>query len=166
MSTIRNYRIGNLAANHRKKVDGNWRSFRFGDELGLTDEQFKSGKYTHLQLEPVFGTETKKVHVPAAEPEQPLSGTGTSQGGDGTQPVTGLNGTSTDKDNGGGSDDDTEVTDAKVKALLQEVKDSKVDDGTFATAREKVIALDLFEADTLPDTKKGVIEALESLIEE
>lgn len=165
MSTTRNYVIGNRAANHRKKIDGNWRSFRYGDEIPVTDEQFKSGRLSHLQLTPVLGTQTTDdttVHVPASVVE-PISGTGTGQGGNGssTQPVTdGTGGT------GGATTEDDEVSDEKIKALLEEVKASKVDDGTFAAAREKVIALDLFEADTLPDTKKGVIEALESLIEE
>lgn len=163
------FRIENRAAKHRRKVDGVWRSFGFGDQLDLTTEQFNSGKYDHLRLKPLYATQVSDddsvVHVPAATPVEPISGTGTGQGGDGssTDPIT-PNPDDADKDPAGGGEDDADISDAKVKALLQEVKDSKVDDGTFAVAREKVVALDLFEADTLPETKKGVIEALESLI--
>jgi hypothetical protein len=150
-----NYRITNRSANHRRKIDGNWRSFRFGDEIELSDEQFRSGKYSHLKLEPVFDTAAKETQEP--DLKAPVEGTGTGQGGNGssTTPVN-------QDDNGG----DNELDQEGIKALLEEVKESKVDDGTFAVARQKVIDADLFEADTLPETKKGVIEALEDLIEE
>lgn len=55
------------------------------------------------------------------------------------------------------------ISEEDLNELIQEVDDSKVGDGTFEAARERVIAADLFEADTLPETKSGVLEALKAL---
>lgn len=152
------FRIMNTAANHRMKIDGAWKSFRFGDEITLTQQAFQSGAYNNLMLQPVYATQVAQDQSPIdpdTDPKAnstitPAAPTGNGEGeGNQSAPV---------KED----EDDNTVSEEKVEELLDRAKEAKVDDGSFEKVRQEIVELDLF--DNLPETKKGVIEALEELL--
>lgn len=140
------FQITSRPANHRRKESNGWKSYRYGDQISLTQAQYDSGNYNHLGLRQLGATaiidpgdETPVVQKPVKTDVD-------------------------DTDAGNNEDDNAELTREQIEALLADVKDSKVDDGTFEIARDAIIEADLFES--LPETKKGVIEALEALLKD
>lgn len=174
MATKQTYRITKRGATLRRKEEGKWVVYSADEnnQIQLTQAQYESGAYSHLGLQSL--TSTSVVDDAGDGFQESLGGqenlrpnppvTDTVNDGsrtpDGNQERTVI----TDDDGNGGGGSTDENTD-EVDRLIEAVENSKVGDGSFEKARQQVIAADLFEEDTLPDTKSGVLDALKSLKE-
>lgn len=138
----RTYLIGNPAANHRRKEDGSWKKYGYGDQIELTEEA--AARLSHLRLKALTAGET-------ITRESPVDNTPDDEKTEGNAPI----------DDGETPDDS--ISEEEIRGLIEEVENSRVDDGSFDRVRDKVVALELF--DDLPETKKGVKEALELLLD-
>lgn len=170
-----NFRITRRGAKHRRKENGNWVQYSAADknEITLTQAQYESGAYSHLGLEPVFATETKAAPVdqdtlnleqPDKSVNPPMQDniTDGSRTPDGNQMAAAVAGDNETSDTPDTTEDvnNEDISTEELNKLIDEVEESRVNDGSFEKARKKVIRADIFEESTLPDTKSGVLQAL------
>lgn len=177
------HRITKVGANHTiVDENGDRKPLGQGDTIMLTREQAASGRYNNLNPVEIHGHdvdtgtgdkttdddfedhETLNPKGPVKSPQGALSSQSDPAAADGDEDVIAEKAAADeDKDDTDDTTADESISAEDLQDLIDEVEDSKVADGTFEAARKRVIAADLFEADTLPETKSGVLEALKSL---
>lgn len=157
---VYHFRIGRIGAQHRMKVNGEWKAYGKGDVIPLESATAASEpKYNNLGLiGPLIGA--KDTGHTASDFKS-----ASSIDDDAAAEAARLAALDAEKNTDGDTEDPDDAA-AKLNALIEQLiqgLENASGSSEFNAARKAVIDADLFEADTLPTKKAEVIQALISL---